>query len=46
MNRNPRSSAFKKKIALEALKEDKTIEEIAREYDLHRVQVFKGKKSC
>ncbi len=44
MNKKLRSAAFKKKIALEALKEDKTIEEIAREYDLHRVQVCKWKK--
>lgn len=44
MNKKPRSAAFKKKIALEALREDKTIEEIAREYDLHRVQVCKWKK--
>ena len=44
MNKKPRSAAFKKKIALEALREDKTIEEIAREYDLHRVQVCKWKR--
>lgn len=44
MNRNPRSAAFKKKIALEALREDKSIEEIAKEHDLHRVQVCKWKK--
>jgi len=44
MNKNPRSAAFKKKIALEALREDKTIEEIAKEHSLHRVQVCKWKK--
>jgi transposase len=44
MNKKPRSAAFKKKIAIEALREDKTVEEIAREYDLHRVQVCKWKK--
>lgn len=44
MNKNLRSAAFKKKIALEALREDKSIEEIAREHGLHRVQVCKWKK--
>lgn len=44
MNKRPRSAAFKKKIALEALRENKTIEEIAKEHDLHRVQVCKWKK--
>lgn len=44
MNKKPRSAAFKKKIAIEALREEKTVEEIAREYGLHRVQVCKWKK--
>ena len=44
MNKRPRSAVFKKKIALEALREDKTIEEIAKEHDLHRVQVCKWKR--
>ena len=44
MNKRPRSAAFKKKIALEALRENKTIEQIAKEYELHRVQVCKWKK--
>ena len=44
MNKRPRSAAFKKKIAIEALRENKTIEEIAKEYELHRVQVCKWKK--
>jgi transposase len=44
MNKRPRSAAFKKKIAIEALRENKTIEEIAKEYDLHRVQICKWKK--
>lgn len=44
MNKSPRSAAFKKKIALEALKEHKTIEEIAKTHELHRVQVCKWKK--
>jgi transposase-like protein len=44
MNKRLRSAAFKKKIAIEALRENKTIEEIAKEHDLHRVQVCKWKK--
>lgn len=44
MNKNPRTAAFKKKIAIEALREEKTIEEIARDHSLHRVQVCKWKK--
>ena len=44
MNKSPRTAAFKKRIAIEALKEDRTIEEIAKEYSLHRVQVCKWKK--
>lgn len=44
MNKTPRTAAFKKKIALQALREQNTIEEIAREYGLHRVQVCKWKK--
>lgn len=44
MNKKPRTAAFKKKIAIEALREDNTIEEIAKEHSLHRVQVCKWKK--
>jgi len=44
MNKSPRTAAFKKRIAIEALKEDRTIEEIAKEYSLHRVQVCNWKK--
>lgn len=44
MNKTPRTPAFKKKIALEALREEKTIEEIAKEYNLNRVQVSQWKK--
>jgi transposase-like protein len=44
MNKSPRTALFKKKIAIEALKENKTIEEIAREHSLHRVQVSQWKK--
>jgi transposase-like protein len=44
MNKSPRTALFKKKIAIEALKENKTIEEIAKEHSLHRVQVSQWKK--
>jgi transposase-like protein len=44
MNKSPRTAIFKKKIAIEALREDKTIEEIAKEYSLNRVQVSQWKK--
>lgn len=44
MNKTPRTPAFKKKIAFEALREEKTIEEIAKEYNLNRVQVSQWKK--
>lgn len=44
MNKNPRTAAFKKKIAIEALRENKTIEEIAKEHSLNRVQVSQWKK--
>ena len=39
-----RSSAFKKKVALEAIREKKTINEIASAYDVHPVQVGRWKK--
>lgn len=44
MNKTPRTPAFKKKVALEALREEKPIEEIAKAYDLNRVQVSQWKK--
>lgn len=44
MNKSPRTAAFKKRIAIEALREDKTIEEIAKEHSLNRVQVSQWKK--
>ena len=44
MNKTPRTAVFKKKIALAALREENTIEEIAKEHGLHRVQVCKWKK--
>lgn len=45
MNGNPRTALFKKKIALEALKGDRTINEIAKEYGIHPVQVAQWKKA-
>ena len=44
MNRTPRTAAFKKRVALEALKEERTIEEIAKEHGLNRVQVSQWKR--
>jgi len=44
MARTLRTAAFKKKIALEALKEDKTIAEIASQYGVHPMQVSQWKK--
>lgn len=42
--RNARSAAFKKKVALAALKEDSTTKEIAQRFGVHTVQVHKWKK--
>lgn len=44
MNKTVRTPAFKKKVALEALREMRTINEIAKEYDVHPVQVCQWKK--
>lgn len=44
MNRTLRSASFKKKVALEALKEDKTLSQIASQYGVHPIQVSKWKK--
>jgi transposase-like protein len=44
MKRKPRSASFKKKIAIEAIQEKKTIAEIASEYEVHPVQVSQWKK--
>ena len=43
-SRPPRSAAFKKKIALEALREDKTLNQLASEHGIHPLQVGKWKK--
>ncbi len=37
-------SAFKAKVALEAVKEIKTVNELAAAYQVHRVQICKWKK--
>jgi transposase len=44
MNGNPRTAAFKQKVAIEALKGDRTINEIAKDYGVHPVQVTQWKK--
>lgn len=44
MIRERRSAAFKKKVALEAIREKKTINEIASAYDVHPAQVGQWKK--
>ena len=42
--RTPRTAAFKKKIALEALREDKTLNQLASEHGIHPLQAGKWKK--
>ncbi len=47
MSKSPRrnfSPEFKAKVALEALKEDQTLSEIAAKYELHPVQITDWKK--
>lgn len=44
MKRTKRSPEFKRKIAIEALKECETINEIASKYGVHPVQVSRWKK--
>ena len=44
MKRRTLSPEFKKKIAVEALREKQTINEIASKYQVHPVQVSKWKK--
>ena len=39
-----RSATFKKKVALEAIRETETINEIAQKYSLHPIQVRRWKK--
>lgn len=44
MSKTLRTASFKKKVALEALKEDKTLSQIASQYGVHPIQVSKWKK--
>jgi transposase-like protein len=44
MGRRKYNTDFKKKVALEAIREQKTINHIAKEYQLHPVQVSEWKK--
>ena len=44
MNRKPRSAQFKSQVALEALKNQKTINEMATEYQVHPNQIGQWKK--
>jgi putative transposase len=44
MKRKPRSASFKKKVAIEALQEKRTIAEIASAHEIHPVQVSQWKK--
>jgi transposase-like protein len=44
MSRTSRTSAFKKKVALEALREDKTMGQLASQHGVHPIQVSKWKK--
>lgn len=43
--KTPRSAAFKKKVALEALREDQTLSEIGSKYGVHPIQVGQWKKT-
>ncbi len=42
--RKRHSSAFKAKVALEAVKQDKTIAQLAKEHQVHPVQISQWKK--
>lgn len=44
MKRRQFSPELKKKIAIEAIKEQRTINELANEYQIHPVQISKWKK--
>src|SRR5438309_1545262 len=44
MSRTPRTTAFKKKVVLDALREDKTLAQIASEYGVHPMLITKWKK--
>jgi len=44
MKKTPRTPAFKKKVALDALREDKTMSQLASHHGVHPIQVGKWKK--
>jgi transposase-like protein len=44
MGRRKHSADFKKKVAIEAIREQKTISQIAKEFQIHPVQVSEWKK--
>ena len=44
MNRKPRSAQFKSQVALEALKNQKTANELASEYEVHPNQIGQWRK--
>ena len=44
MNRKPRSAQFKSQVALEALKNQKTVNELAAQYEVHQTLIGKWKK--
>ena len=41
MNETPRTPAFKKKGVLEALREDKTLGQLASQHEVHPIQVLR-----
>ena len=44
MSRTPRTAAFKKKVALDALREEKTMGQLASQHGVHPIQVSQWKK--
>ena len=44
ITKQKRSAAFKRRVAIEALREQKTVNQIAKEFDVHPVQVSQWKK--
>jgi transposase-like protein len=44
LSKNRRTAAFKKKVALDALREEKTLGQLASEHGVHPIQVSKWKK--